>query len=218
MRALECIAADGVSVCIDLTRLLDRFGKQHRYDYHHRDLVNPLSYWKTALAASGMCIASTLSDDRKAHAASSSGNDKDNDLLEEVKRKLHEFSTDSLEKIQKRMPDEYKDIPKQVNDFLESGKGGQISWGFAMGVCSGFALKKVSKVGAIALGTLFVVMQCASYSGYIDVNYQKLERDVMDFLDINKVCVCVCAFLLRSLFLCSMRCANPKWTMRWDCL
>ncbi|TYZ61050.1 hypothetical protein PybrP1_002655, partial [[Pythium] brassicae (nom. inval.)] len=67
-----------------------------------------------------------------------------------------------------------------------SGKGGQLSWGFAMGACSGFALKKVSKVGALVLGALFILMQCASYSGYIDVDYQKLERDVLDFLDINK--------------------------------
>lgn len=177
-------------------RLLDRFGKQHRYDYHHRghtdDLAQTLSYWKTALAASGVCIASSLSDDNKAHAASSKGDNSGNggsDLFEELKLKLRELSGESLASLQKMLPDEYKDVQKQVSDFLESGKGGQISWGFAMGVCSGFALKKVSKVGAIALGTLFVLMQCASYSGYIDVNYKKLERDLMDFLDINKVCI-----------------------------
>lgn len=136
-----------------------------------------------------MCIASSLSDDNKAHAASSkdNSNGKGTDMFEELKQKLQELSGDSLASLQKLLPDEYKDIQKQVNDFLEGGKGGQISWGFAIGVCSGFALKKMSKVGAIAIGTLFVLMQCASYSGYIDVNYKKLERDVMDFLDINKV-------------------------------
>ncbi|GAB9470242.1 Fun14 domain-containing protein 1 [Globisporangium polare] len=181
------------SPVISQAMLLDRFGKQHRYDYHHRghtdDLAQTLSYWKTALAASGVCIASSLSDDNKAHAASSKGDNSGNggsDLFEELKLKLRELSGESLASLQKMLPDEYKDMQKQVSDFLESGKGGQISWGFAMGVCSGFALKKVSKVGAIALGTLFVLMQCASYSGYIDVNYKKLERDLMDFLDINK--------------------------------
>lgn len=137
-----------------------------------------------------MCIASSLSDDSAAHAASSkdSGSDKSaGDLFEELKQKLQELSSESLEALQKHVPDEYKDIQTHVNDFLASGKGGQISWGFAMGVCSGFALKKVSKVGALALGSLFVLMQCASYSGYIDVDYKKLERDVMSFLDINKV-------------------------------
>lgn len=180
--------------CMHGRRLLDHFGKQHRYDYHHRDptdgFAQTLSYWKTALAASGVCIASSLSDDNKAQAASSTGDNSgkgNSDPFEELKQKLLELSGESLASLQKMLPDEYKDVQKQVTDFLESGKGGQISWGFAMGVCSGFALKKVSKAGAIALGTLFVIMQCASYSGYIDVNYKKLERDLMDFFDMNKV-------------------------------
>lgn len=172
-------------------RLLDRFGKQHRYDFPIRDLSQP--YWKTALVASSVCIASSLSDDSAVHAASSKsgGGDKSgSDMFEEIKQKLAELSNESLAGLQKLVPDEYKDLQKQLNDFLESGKGGQVSWGFAMGVCSGFALKKMSKVGALALGALFVLMQCASYSGYIDVNYKQLERDVMNLLDINKVCLC----------------------------
>lgn len=181
-------------ICMHAHRLLDRFGKQHRYDYHHRDptdgLAQTLSYWKIALAASGVCIASSVSNGNTAQAASSKGDNSgkgSSDPFEELKQKLQELSGESLALLQKLLPDEYKDVQKHVTDFLESGKGGQISWGFAMGVCSGFALKKVSKAGAIALGTLFVLMQCASYSGYIDVNYKKLERDLMDFLDMNKV-------------------------------
>ncbi|CCI48594.1 unnamed protein product [Albugo candida] len=77
-------------------------------------------------------------------------------------------------------------LQRQLNDFLSSGRGGQVSFGFLMGVCSGLALKKLSKVGAIALGALFVLLQCASYSGYVDVNYKKMERDMMQMLDLNK--------------------------------
>lgn len=156
-----------------------------------------MSYWRTALVASGVCVASSLSEDSAAHAASSnasggSGDKSGGDIFEELKQKLQALSSESLAGLQRLMPDDYKDFQTQLSSFLESGKGGQLSWGFAMGVCSGFALKKVSKVGALALGALFILMQCASYSGYIDVNYQKLERDVMDFFDINKVrCVYV---------------------------
>uniref|UniRef100_K3XC34 EF-hand domain-containing protein n=1 Tax=Globisporangium ultimum (strain ATCC 200006 / CBS 805.95 / DAOM BR144) TaxID=431595 RepID=K3XC34_GLOUD len=170
--------------------LLGRFGRQHGYEYRHTGpLAHTLSYWKTALVASGACIAANFSEESKTHAASSnsgSNNDKDSNFLEEVKQKLQSLSNDAVAQLQHLVPDEYKDLQKQINDFVASGKGGQISWGFAMGVCSGFALKKISKAGAIALGTLFVLLQCASYSGYIDVDYQKLERDVMSFLDINK--------------------------------
>ncbi|KAF1326937.1 Fun14 domain-containing protein 1, partial [Globisporangium splendens] len=184
--------AEGVAKPVPVAQamLLDRFGRQHYYDYRHTDqFAHTLSYWKTALVASGVCIATNYSEDSKAYAASSSsgGNsDKGSDFLEEVKQKLQSLSNDAVAQLQHLVPDDYKDIQKQINDFVASGKGGQISWGFAMGVCSGFALKKVSKAGVIALGTLFVLLQCASYSGYIDVDYQKLERDVMAFLDINK--------------------------------
>eukprot|EP00644_Phytophthora_capsici_P008964 jgi/Phyca11/561192/estExt2_Genewise1.C_PHYCAscaffold_60378 len=55
-----------------------------------------------------------------------------------------------------------------------------------MGACAGFAMKKVSKLGAVAIGSLFILLQCASYSGYVDVDYKKLERDVKSYLDVNK--------------------------------
>ncbi|TYZ69327.1 hypothetical protein PybrP1_006449 [[Pythium] brassicae (nom. inval.)] len=172
--------------------MLDRCGKQQHYDFPLREHSQARSYWRTALVASGVCIASSLSEDGAAHTASSTaggGNgDKSggDDLFEELKQKLQALSGEALAGLQTLVPDEYKDLQKQLTDFFESGKGGQLSWGFAMGACSGFALKKVSKVGALALGALFILMQCASYSGYIDVDYQKLERDVLNFLDINK--------------------------------
>jgi len=51
--------------------------------------------------------------------------------------------------------------------------------------CSGFALKKLGKLAAFGFGSLFVLLQGLAYSGYIDVNYGKLESDVSNVLDRN---------------------------------
>lgn len=148
-----------------------------------------LSFWNAALVASSVTIFSCGSNNAQ-NASSSSKKDSDaDDFVEQMKKKLQMFMDESLVSLQQLLPEQFgnEDLQKQFNDFLASGKGGQISWGLMMGACSGFAMKKISKVGAVALGSLFVLMQCASYAGYIDVDYKKLERDVMAMLDINKV-------------------------------
>ncbi|TMW61347.1 hypothetical protein Poli38472_012538 [Pythium oligandrum] len=174
---------------------IDRFGRQHRFEYQYRQHQNDnrenaklLAKWTTALLATGACAVSALSDDSHARAAGSSGekSSDEEDILEQLQKKVRAFIDENLSELQKLVPGGMGDIQKQTDDFLGSGKGGQISWGFMMGICSGFALKKVSKVGAVALGSIFILFQCASYSGYIDVNHKKLERDVLNVLDINK--------------------------------
>jgi len=146
--------------------------------------VGGASLWLSLAGGDALCAPwSSAPDDKK-----KKGEDEEKDLMARAQEQLRELAVDAFAAVAALAPgDLSKDVEARVNEFLASGKGGQVSWGFAMGVCSGFALKKVSKVGALALGSLFVVMQCASYSGYIDVNYQKLERDVMTYLDLNKV-------------------------------
>ncbi|DAZ98573.1 TPA: hypothetical protein N0F65_005757 [Lagenidium giganteum] len=155
---------------------------QHESRQQAQEQAQHLLYWQSALAASSLCIASSLSDDQTASCAgSSTSSSNDDDPL----AKLQQFVRDSLNGMDIKLPAGMEDLQKEVNDFLASGKGGQISWGFMMGAFSGFTMKKLSKAGAVALGGVFILMQCASYAGYIDVNYQKLERDVMEFLDLN---------------------------------
>ncbi|KAL4134153.1 hypothetical protein PRIC2_004464 [Phytophthora ramorum] len=148
---------------------------------------NVLSYWKAAALAAVACGALGLLDEQEpALCAGSSGKGADEDPVEQAKKKLQELSTIAIAQMAALLPEDYSNLQKKVDEFLASGKGGQISWGFCMGACAGFAFKKMSKLGAVAVGTLFILLQCASYSGYVDVNYQKLERDVKNYLDINK--------------------------------
>jgi uncharacterized membrane protein (Fun14 family) len=145
-----------------------------------------LSYWKAAaLAAGALGALGRLDEQQPAACASSSG--KDEDPVEQAKKKLQELATIAMDQMAALLPGDYSNLQKQADEFLASGKGGQLSWGFAMGACAGFALRKMSKLGAVAVGTLFILLQCASYSGYVDVNYKKMERDFKGYLDINKV-------------------------------
>jgi uncharacterized membrane protein (Fun14 family) len=173
---------------------VDKFGKQHTVQCKvkptrsQKDAEDVLlmAKWAATLLATGACVAGTMSENGQAHAASSSGSkgsDSD-DLLEKLKKQVETFIEDNKAALQNALPG---DVQKQFDEFVASGKGGQVSWGFLMGTCSGFALKKVSKVGAIALGSVFILFQCASYAGYINVDHKKIERDVMGVLDINKV-------------------------------
>ncbi|KAG1695412.1 hypothetical protein DVH05_020450 [Phytophthora capsici] len=153
--------------------------------WHQAANGNVLSYWKSAALAAGACGALGLLDEQQPTAcASSKGSEED--PIEQAKKKVQELSTAAIAQLAALLPEDYSNLQKKVDEFLASGKGGQISWGFCMGACAGFAMKKVSKLGAVAIGSLFILLQCASYSGYVDVDYKKLERDVKSYLDVNK--------------------------------
>lgn len=176
--------------------VVDKFGRQQRVECkvkptpteRENEEMLRMAKWAAALLASGACLASAFGENGQAHAASSGGakNSDSEDIVELLKKKVKTFTDENLASLQKLLPDQLGDVQKHVDEFLASGKGGQISWGFMMGACSGFALKKVSKVGAVALGSVFILFQCASYAGYIDVNHKKIEKDVMGVLDLNK--------------------------------
>eukprot|EP00053_Salpingoeca_punica_P003559 m.43824 g.43824 ORF g.43824 m.43824 type:complete len:155 (-) comp12264_c0_seq1:277-741(-) len=62
----------------------------------------------------------------------------------------------------------------------------QVSFGGLCGWCAGMAGKHIGKTAAVALGTGFIALQLLSYNGYVSVNWQKMEADVMGALDLNK--------------------------------
>eukprot|EP00435_Cladocopium_sp_Y103_P016711 s2634_g4.t1 len=64
--------------------------------------------------------------------------------------------------------------------------GQTVSLGGLMGVCSGFALKKVGKFAAGLFGALFCVQQALAYQGYVTMNWPKIEKDLTEFLDVNQ--------------------------------
>ncbi|CAM9851699.1 unnamed protein product, partial [Pylaiella littoralis] len=77
-------------------------------------------------------------------------------------------------------------VRKKLNELLESGAPTQISFGFSMGVCCGFAAKKTAKVALVGVGLAFGSLQLLSYMGYLELDYTKIEDEMMTALDIDK--------------------------------
>ncbi|CAB9529868.1 FUN14 family [Seminavis robusta] len=59
----------------------------------------------------------------------------------------------------------------------------QLSFGAAMGYCSGMAMKKVGKAVAFGVGVIFIGLQAAASTGYIAVDWAKISDDTMKKLD-----------------------------------
>ncbi|KAI1898619.1 hypothetical protein AGOR_G00074250 [Albula goreensis] len=54
----------------------------------------------------------------------------------------------------------------------------QLALGGVTGWCAGFLFKKVGKLAASAVGGGFFLLQMANHTGYITVNWKRVEQDV----------------------------------------
>uniref|UniRef100_A0A7S1T746 EF-hand domain-containing protein n=1 Tax=Compsopogon caeruleus TaxID=31354 RepID=A0A7S1T746_9RHOD len=61
----------------------------------------------------------------------------------------------------------------------------QLSAGSLAGWAAGYALKTVGRVAAFAVGTGFIFVQGLAYSGYIHVDWGKIEKDYVRALDLD---------------------------------
>lgn len=55
---------------------------------------------------------------------------------------------------------------------------GQLTFGALAGFAAGYALKKVGKLAAIALGIFFILLQLLAYFGFVEVNWLQIQRHV----------------------------------------
>ncbi|KAA8497416.1 FUN14 domain-containing protein 1 [Porphyridium purpureum] len=62
---------------------------------------------------------------------------------------------------------------------------GQLSIGSLGGFAAGFALKRIGKLAAFGIGTVFVIMQGLSYTGYVHINWRAIERDYVRLADLD---------------------------------
>jgi len=61
--------------------------------------------------------------------------------------------------------------------------GGKFSFGALVGLCAGYALKKVGKAAALAVGISFLGLQGLAYGGYISINWKEVEKSAIEKLD-----------------------------------
>jgi len=64
--------------------------------------------------------------------------------------------------------------------------GSSLSFGGICGYCAGMFLKKVGRAAAVTCGAVFVLFQLAALKGYVEVRWDRIERDVMDALDLKR--------------------------------
>lgn len=63
--------------------------------------------------------------------------------------------------------------------------GGEITLGGALGFGAGYSLKKIGKAAAFLIGLAFVASQTLGHLGYVEINWRKVEREVMRFFDLD---------------------------------
>ena len=61
----------------------------------------------------------------------------------------------------------------------------QLGFGGIAGFVVGYALKKVGKIVAIALGILFVILQVLAYYGFVSINWIQVQKSVDPLLETN---------------------------------
>ncbi|XP_039601084.1 FUN14 domain-containing protein 1 isoform X2 [Polypterus senegalus] len=54
----------------------------------------------------------------------------------------------------------------------------QIMMGGVTGWCAGYLFQRVGKIAATAIGGGFLLLQIANHSGYVQVDWKKVEKDV----------------------------------------
>ena len=60
---------------------------------------------------------------------------------------------------------------------------GQLTFGTCLGCCAGYALKSVGRSAAFVVGVTFVGLQTLQYCGYININWGKVQKDVVGVFD-----------------------------------
>ncbi|UCH27108.1 MAG: FUN14 domain-containing protein [Trueperaceae bacterium] len=59
----------------------------------------------------------------------------------------------------------------------------QVSFGALAGFAAGYALKKLGKLVAVALGLLFIFIQLLAYYGFVTINWIEVQRRIDPLLE-----------------------------------
>ncbi|KAG2220084.1 hypothetical protein INT45_005845 [Circinella minor] len=63
---------------------------------------------------------------------------------------------------------------------------GELSFGVVLGFCTGYLIKKVGKLFALAVGAGFIFLQYMSFKGFITVHWDRLEGGYKRQLNVDE--------------------------------
>ena len=107
----------------------------------------------------------------------------DQDFISKIKSTIESSSLTSPEETMNTL---LSTIGSTAQTAFDSGVPTNLSYGFFAGYVSGLALKKLGRIASVSLGVAFLGLQGLAYSGYIDVNHDKIAYEVEKILDRNK--------------------------------
>jgi len=171
-------------------------------NYHHHQYYNYSSKQRQsgqrfivdmALFSSalyGAAAASAATNETPALCNNNDDTSNDEDFISKVKAKINsqsiaELSSSLPTSLPANMDELLSTIGSQAQLALNSGIPTNLSYGFFAGYLSGFALKKIGRAASLTFGVGFVILQTLAYQGYVDVNHDKLAKQIEGVLDRN---------------------------------
>lgn len=83
-------------------------------------------------------------------------------------------SNDAHDKVKSIMNAFQKYVPEHINELSVSS---------VLGICTGIAFKRVGRIVATAIGSIFVVVQTLQHYNYIDINFKQINDKAIEMLD-----------------------------------
>jgi len=139
-------------------------------------------------AAAAAASAARTNETPVALCSNNSNSNDDEDFISKVKAKINSQSIAELSSsllANMNMDELLSTIGSQAQLALNSGIPTNLSYGFFAGYLSGFALKKIGRAASLTFGVGFVILQTLAYQGYVDVNHDKLAKQIEGVLDRN---------------------------------
>ncbi|XP_013191261.2 FUN14 domain-containing protein 1 [Amyelois transitella] len=90
---------------------------------------------------------------------------------------------DSSEDAKKIVDDAKNFIEKAISDIGKTSATKQLILGTASGWITGFLTMKIGKVAAVGIGGGVILLHIASQKGYIDINWDKINKKVDKITD-----------------------------------
>ena len=193
----------GVSSSSDLlhrsaSSLIGGSNNYHHHQYYYNSskqrqssqrFIVDIALFSSALYGAAAAAASAArTNETPALCSNNSNSNDDEDFISKVKAKINSQSMAELSSslpANMNMDELLSTIGSQAQLALNSGIPTNLSYGFFAGYLSGFALKKIGRATSLTFGVGFVILQTLAYQGYVDVNHDKLAKQIEGVLDRN---------------------------------
>jgi len=154
----------------------------------HRFIVDIALFSSALYGAARAAARAARTNETPALCSNNSNSNDDEDFISKVKAKINSQSIAELSSslpANMNMDELLSTIGSQAQLALNSGIPTNLSYGFFAGYLSGFALKKIGRAASLTFGVGFVILQTLAYQGYVDVNHDKLAKQIEGVLDRN---------------------------------